>query len=391
MGSFLYRCACFFLFLMSIAFLSGCWDRQEIDDLGIVLGTGLDKGENGELRLIVQIAIPTEMGGGQHLGGRGGDLTHTIVGTGTTVYEALTDVQRKFSKRIFFGHNRVLIIDEKLAHDGIAEYIDFFIQHPEPRLRAMVMVSKNTEEALRTETSVNTNSAQVLEGILHLIKTGLPVTVKDVFQMLRQNGDGIILPWMSVSNDEEEETVQVMGAAIFDHDKMIETIDFELTKGILWLRGDMELSTITVNPAETDGRISFYLINAQTTLISSIEGDNWKITAEIESEVEMVENQTTLDASSEEVQKKLEHELDEKIESEIRATLEKVQKEMKTDVFGFADAFQRKYPKEFADVKSDWKEIFPEIEVEVSSSAKIRRIGMTTSHVGVSENEVKEE
>lgn len=382
-----------FLILSILAVVqSGCWDRVEIEDLGIVLGTGLDKGEDNQIRLIVQLAVPTEMGGGPQQVGRGKKPTFTVIGTGETVYDALVDVQRQFSDRIFFGHNRVLIIDEELAKEGIAEYIDFFVQHPQPRLRALVIVSKNAEEALKTETSKDLSSSQALEEVLHLLKTGIRITLKDVFQMLRQEGGSVVLPWVQVSDNEgEQENVQVKGAAIFDGDQLIGTIDFELKKGLLWLRDEMDLQSISVNPEEADGYITFHLIRSKTKLLPSIEGGNWKITVEIEQENEIVENQTTLDTSTEKVKRELEKDLNKTVEQQIRKTLEKVQKEMKTDAFGFAEAFERKYPKRFAQEKDHWDEIYPEVEVEINVTSRIRRIGMTTNQVGKLPKEVKEE
>ncbi len=382
-----------FLILSILAVVqSGCWDRVEIEDLGIVLGTGLDKGEDNQIRLIVQLAVPTEMGGGPQQVGRGKKPTFTVIGTGETVYDALVDVQRQFSDRIFFGHNRVLIIDEELAKEGIAEYIDFFVQHPQPRLRALVIVSKNAEEALKTETSKDLSSSQALEEIVQLLKSGIRITLKDVFQMLRQEGESVVLPWVQASDNEgEQENVQVKGAAIFDGDQLIGTIDFELKKGLLWLRDEMDLQSISVNPEEADGYITFHLIRSKTNLLPSIEGGNWKITVEIEQENEIVENQTTLDTSTEKVQRELEKDLNKTVEQQIRKTLEKVQKEMKTDAFGFAEAFERKYPKRFAQEKDHWDEIYPEVEVEINVTSRIRRIGMTTNQVGKLPKEVKEE
>lgn len=382
-----------FLILSILAVVqSGCWDRVEIEDLGIVLGTGLDKGEDNQIRLIVQLAVPTEMGGGPQQVGRGKKPTFTVIGTGETVYDALVDVQRQFSDRIFFGHNRVLIIDEELAKEGIAEYIDFFVQHPQPRLRALVIVSKNAEEALKTETSKDLSSSQALEEIVQLLKSGIRITLKDVFQMLRQEGESVVLPWVQASDNEgEQENVQVNGAAIFDGDQLIGTIDFELKKGLLWLRDEMDLQSISVNPEEADGYITFHLIRSKTKLLPSIEGGNWKITVEIEQENEIVENQTTLDTSTEKVKRELEKDLNKTVEQQIRKTLEKVQKEMKTDAFGFAEAFERKYPKRFAQEKDHWDEIYPEVEVEINVTSRIRRIGMTTNQVGKLPKEVKEE
>ncbi|WP_237766612.1 Ger(x)C family spore germination protein [Peribacillus simplex] len=49
----------------STLLLAGCWDRVEINNIGIVLAAGLDKTAEDKIVLSVQIAIPEAMGGGQ--------------------------------------------------------------------------------------------------------------------------------------------------------------------------------------------------------------------------------------------------------------------------------------------------------------------------------------
>lgn len=41
-----YRLLIFFLFCVLLVFLLGCWDREELQQLSIVLGMVIDKGSN---------------------------------------------------------------------------------------------------------------------------------------------------------------------------------------------------------------------------------------------------------------------------------------------------------------------------------------------------------
>ena len=47
--------------------LTGCWDRKELNQLGIAMAIGLDKGDDGKIQLTSQIVRPGAMekqGGG---------------------------------------------------------------------------------------------------------------------------------------------------------------------------------------------------------------------------------------------------------------------------------------------------------------------------------------
>lgn len=56
-----------FISLLSCVVLGGCWDRIEINDLAIVLATGVDY-ENDKVHLTAQIFVPRKAGGGDSTG-----------------------------------------------------------------------------------------------------------------------------------------------------------------------------------------------------------------------------------------------------------------------------------------------------------------------------------
>jgi spore germination protein KC len=64
------------------------------------------------------------------------------------------------------------------------------------------------------------------------------------------------------------------------------------------------------------------------------------------------------------------------LKKRVHIALTQAQK-MNADIFGFADAFYRKYPKEWNRAKDRWDEIFPKVKVQVDRKAKITRPGLT--------------
>lgn len=54
-------CRTLIMLLLSSVLLTGCWDRTEINDLAIVLATGVDY-KDGQAQLTAQIFIPRKGG-----------------------------------------------------------------------------------------------------------------------------------------------------------------------------------------------------------------------------------------------------------------------------------------------------------------------------------------
>lgn len=377
------------IFMFTALFLTGCWDRVEINDIGIILGAGLDKADNGMIELSVQLAIPKGMGGGQGGGSGGGEKPFTVEKvTGSTIFEAMANLQRSFSRRIFWGHNRVIVIGEKLAKEGIQQHMDFFARHPDPRLRSYIFVSDKASDILKVMPDLDSTSAEVTRELAKF-QIGMEVTIKDFLQMLSGETGAAALPWIKVEKElKGKGGIQLNGTAIFKKDKMVGQIDEKVTRGLLWLRDEIQLATVTIEPKDSEGEISFNLLRSNTQLIPKIQKGKWKMTVKIITEDDAVENETKLNLMNPKIVNTLQKQLEEAVNQRVKLTLEKVQKEMGADVFGFGEAFHRKYPDQWGKVKGQWTEKFPDIEVEINTKAYIRRPGMSTSPQGLPEKEV---
>lgn len=385
------------LFCMAVLTLAGCWNRVEINDVALVEAAAIDKTKDGKIELTVQNFIPRALGGGQGLGGGGGGggaaQTFTRSAKGKTIAEAMSVLQEKFPRKIFWGQTEVFLIGEKLAREGIQKEIEFLARHPDPHLRVLVIVSKGkAADALDLHPPLERSSSEVLREMAKS-RTLLQVTVKDLLQMLTGDAGAAALPWIEIiptkAGEEKKSTVAyISGTAIFKKDKMVGHIDDTTTRGLLWLRNEIKSAVVTVTPNGAEGFISLMLIKAKTELIPQIKNDKWQITLKAVSKDDLIQNASKLDVMKPEIVKRVEVELNKDIEIRVNTVLEQVQKKMKADAFGFAEAFHRKYPKEWKKAKEKWDEIFPEVEVNYDIQAKVLRPGKSSRPAGLPEQEV---
>jgi spore germination protein KC len=170
---------------------------------------------------------------------------------------------------------------------------------------------------------------------------------------------------------------------------MIGFINESTTRGVLWLRDEIEQAIVTVKPEGVQGYVSMNLLRAQTKLKPEIKNGKWKITVQAETEDDIIQNATKLRLMDPKVTQMLEQQLKKDINQKIELALNQVQKEMKADIFGFADAFHRAYPAIWKKHKNHWDEIFPNVEVTVKITSKIRRPGMISQPGAIPNDEVK--
>lgn len=452
--------------------LTGCWDRREIVDLAIVSVVGLDLAKQGGIELTVQLPVPQEIpgpvatGGGSGGGGRSDPRQPPVLlltSTGRTVQDAADRLQERLSRQLFWAHNVAVVLGEDLARQGILPILDFFTRQRETRLRTLVLVARG--RARDVLNAVPRLDVLPSEGIRETVafRLGPEIDLRDMAQMLIAEGTDPIATLVEVvyptplsppppdagggdpgggggqggparpggpgsqggsRREPPPEPPQprgqfvgrmrVAGTAVFKGDRLVGFLDDRETRGLLWVRDEVEVGGTTLLAAGQGGRplprrpdlieppemiepdtiiekrfgripdggyggVSAFLIRSNTELQPRLEGPD-RITIRVKSRFEddVVENGTYLDLDDPLVIRELERLLSRVVEETIRATVDKVQHELRADVFGFADAVRRKYPREWESrLKTRWDELFPTVRVEYDILGRIRRTGLT--------------
>lgn len=384
------------LFVLASFLLTGCWDRREVNDTALVLGAAVDKSKGKNIKLTIQVLIPRAVGGGQQGTGGEGPTAQVLVrsAVGENMADAASKLQVRFPRKIFWGHCKTYIFGENLAKaGGISEQIDFLLRHPEARERSYVYISHGeAAKVLELEPPLESYEGEVLRKLSEM-RVGIHITVKDFEQMVTGDAGTALLPLIkklpSAPGKKQEATIAyIAGTAIFKRDKMVGQIDIKITRGLLWLRNEIEVTAVTVE-LQKGKTMSLDPIEQKTKLLPKIENGKWTITAKIKSEGTIVQNGTHLDIMSTQIIKRVEKSLEKDIKQRMDLSLKQVKKGMNADVFGFAEAFHRKYPKEWSKVKDHWDEILPQVDVKIDIQTRVRRPGLSTTPAGLKKKEVE--
>lgn len=190
------------LICLPVLFLTGCWDRTELNDLAIITAAGIDKKSESKIELSVLVYIPKAAGGDQMGGGGGGGQSQQVLvrsAEGETIAEAMSVLQQKFPRKLFWGHNEVFVFDEELARErNIRGGIDFIMRHPQTRERSHIFVSKQKVAKLFSlQPPLERDLAEVLRELASL-RIGVEVTMKDLGQMFIGESGAAVLPYIEM-------------------------------------------------------------------------------------------------------------------------------------------------------------------------------------------------
>ncbi|MDN5322119.1 MAG: spore germination protein [Clostridia bacterium] len=374
------------LFLL-ISPLEGCWSRREINEIAIVLGTGVDWTAEGKLRLTVQIANPGAFVGE---GGRGQEATNWVVSAESkTIEEAERVLAKMVPRDLHWDQSIILVLGEEMAKKGTNMVTDFFQRNIEPREIMWLMVAKGeAKNFLETYSELEKTSAQAA-GFLTRMKTGYSVQLWEYAEMLASKGVQPVATRVEVKEvgvtpglDLEKMTpihkqVEISGVGVFKEDKLIGWLDEYETIGLLWLKNEFIKGVITIpSPSESNKEVSIKIRRGSTKIVPEFDGENLRFTIKVKVEGDMVEQQGREDLAKPDKIKALEKEMAEEIKRRAIVLLQKAQGEFGVDIFGFGDDFHRKYKKAWRELKDQWDVKFAEAEVNIEVEAYIREIGL---------------
>jgi len=375
------RTAPAFLSLLVCAFLlAGCWNAREVNDLAIITATGVDLTEDGQIELSVKIYLTSPSGSGSMSGQPDGNKGTSVVRsvTGINMADAASRLQKKISRKVFWGQTDVFLFGERMARAGLEEPLDFLLRHTASRERAHVFVSESTaKNVLLLSPPIERSVADTLIAMAEK-QTGLNITMMDLAQMLISKSKAAVLPIVLITSGqgEQESFPYIQGVAAIKNGRMIGQMNENATRGVMWLRNEIRQATVTVSPEQSDGYVSLHLHRNHTRLIPKIEGGRWIMTVRITGQDDVVENTTDLDLSVPDHIGKVEKELEKVVNTRVKMALELAQKEYNADIFQFADTFYRKYPKIWEANADRWDEIFPKVEVRLETDMRIARPGL---------------
>ncbi|WP_243388153.1 Ger(x)C family spore germination protein [Bacillus kexueae] len=392
-----------FIVLLCTALVSGCWDRKEVNDLAIIVGATIDKGIEEPVLLSLLLMVTSGGGGGQsmstesegNMGGQSSSQSEILVSAeGETVADALSKVQVKLSRKVFWGHNRVILFGEEVAKEGLEEHIDFFVRHPETRLRTFTFVTKGKANVLfETEPVLEQSRAEMLRELIEL-DIGMRVSLKELMNEFGQEGKITVMPWVEQSKltpNLPNHGYRLNGLAVFSGGKMEAKLSQEESRGLMWIQDEIKQAMVTVRPDENEGPVSMIHLRAKTDMQAKIENNRPVVYLNIRSEDDVLQNASKLSLLKEPIVKQLEKKAEEDIAYYIDLAIQKLQKEEQTDALGFGNAVLRADPKWWKKNKNKWEEIFPTVEVRKDIKVYVRRQGMVKQPTAVPKEEVKEE
>ncbi|PIC96969.1 spore gernimation protein GerC [Sporosarcina sp. P26b] len=380
---------CIVTLLFLTLFLSGCWDRRELNELGIAMAIGIDKIEN-EYVISAQVVVPSEV---SMKASTGRSAVTLYTATGETVYEAIRKMTKNDPRKMYPGHLQILVINEDLAKEGIAESLELLSRDWELRSDFYVVVTKDitATEVLNVTTPIENIPANKMFNSLKTSEKNWAgtegVILDELVTNLISDGKEAVLTGIQVLGNKETGTskqnvesitpstrIEYDNLAVFKGDQLVGWLNEEESRGYSDITNTVK-KTVTSISCPKEGKIIIDIFRFHSKIVGSINKGEPEVDIKIEAEGNIGEVLCSIDIMEPETIDKLEKIYEEEVKEIIHQTIESVQKQYQSDIFGFGEAIHRSNPKEWNEMKEHWDEKFSDLTVNVHIDMKIRRIG----------------
>lgn len=369
---------------------TSCMKRKVTEglaQLGLVVGVAIDKGNDaGTIMVTIQVLFPAKLRGQVGVTQGQGTPYWVTYAYGSTLMDAIRNISKATSRRLYWGHNQLIVVNEEYAKDGVTDVIDFFTRNFELRPHTRTVVTSNVaSEVLTSQTgleevpadSINklfsssnfnfmpaeSTISTLMSDFLSEAKQPSLAGVK-IINLTKLKEEGLTKGDSNKKNIKKQ--IQLADIAAFKGDKMVGWLGGDETKGFALLTDKKESGIIDLRDFNGSGKsISVELKTDEIDINPYIQNNNIRFDVTLRASGKIVEAKFTTIEPLVEFLPELNKEVETKVAYYIRSMLKKIQSDFKTDIVGFGEKFYSVYPSEWAKIGKNWNKTFPQIEVEL--------------------------
>lgn len=349
----------------------GCWNYKEVDEMAIVAGVAVDKGENDKYLVTAEIL---------HISG-GKDTkieSKTITASGETMFDAVRNQISLIGEKLYWGHAKVLIISSEIAAEGVSKVIDWYIRDSETRNEVYILVSQGSSamEIFHGQKSTEEIKSFALEKMVKSQRKLSKAPIINVLQFdIALEGEGIspIAPVVNLISSEGKMFPQIMGTAIFKKDKLVGFLTGEETKDLLFIRNEIKGGVLVEGTKGNDiaTPVSLEIFKSKTKVVPVVDAQGIGISLNIKTAVAIDEIGGTENFIEEKGRLMLEQSAEKSLKDQIEALVEKIQSQYKVDIFGFGARLREDNIGAWKDVGGNWEKTFEDLKVDVTAKVHI--------------------
>ncbi len=363
---------------------------REISDFELMSTMALDVGEDDPENVLVSLTGKGQQGPAKESGGSEQSKPLFLTGESGSITLAIQKMQTYIDKFIFLGHLQYCLVGEDAAREDMGRHLDYIMRDPKLRTNSKMFVVRGSpayELIQKTSTSKQfiTDRIHALEIDANVLSVASMITVADAASATDEGGNYLVpgLELVDMSDrdgylrEEKEDDPQsehwgfdYSGYAIIKENKLVGFLDNEESQGVVLLK-NKAFSDIIEQRTEEGTLVALRIRPPSCSVTPVWQGaklETIKIDLSFVSMINEIQGPENIF-----VPEKLE-DLSKKQSAVLKENIERVcrrAQEEGCDFLGLGDRIAKKSPNKFDAIKENWKELFPQVTIEVTANSKV--------------------
>ncbi|GBF77149.1 hypothetical protein PA598K_05679 [Paenibacillus sp. 598K] len=378
--------------LAALSVITGCWDRKELNEIGIVLAMAVDLEPGIGYKVSCQIVVPSEVASNSD---KSTTTSVTLVkATAPTIHEALYKMTLSSPRLSYMSHIRLLVFSEELARKGIAEVLEALIRDPGFRPDYFLTIARGSsaEEVLTILTpleSIPANSLYYsLRNSVDVWAPTIEAYADTTVEKMVASGIEAVMTGVEIHGDRDaggskknlasirpKASLQFTGMAVLKKDRLVGWMDEAESKGYNYIEGNVRNTIGHLDCPYGEGEVTLLLLRSDSDVKPRLVGGEPEFDVKLRVVQTIYGDSCKSALNTEYAIRQLEQKANERLAHIMKDSVDAAKTRLKADIFGFGRAFYRKYPTEWKKIGMHWNEKFAEVKINYFVESQIRRIG----------------
>jgi Ger(x)C family germination protein len=298
--------------------------------------------------------------------------SHLQEGLGSTLAETRATRQTMSNKAFMLGLQKVLILSQTIATDGLNPIIDILFSNQDLNDSGWIVVSKGrAEDLLAYKVADFPTSSDYINGMIGSSKEqnfmSSNYKVMDMYVRVNSEGRNLVLPYLEIVNKD----ITITGMSVFKKDKMVAVVPMEEARYMNMLRENKVKGILTVQKDGTHWTSTFG--ETKRKVHCEKVDDKYKFTIDLQFSGKIINNTIYTDLMKHpKTVKKYTDELEEDTKKRCNQFIAKMQKEYKTDCLELGRDAAATFGR---NSDTDWNEVVVNSQITVNVKVKINNFG----------------
>lgn len=378
------------ILLIPLFTLTGCYNYQEMNELGIITATEVDK--KGEVYEITSQIVNPKNQTDTTSANQPAFVTYTA--QGKTIHETYRNLIKKSSRKIYGTHMQLLIIRDTLAREDMEDILDFYFRNIEIRKEFYVLIDTTDQEKndklLEVLTPLTNLSSQ---NILNTLKSDSKytsvsslVSFNDLMDIYLDSHKELVLPTIYIQGNtdeaEKEENIESSSSnadlslgnlAIFKDQKMLGVLTHSESMTVNLLKNEANEMLITFKCNESkyaSGKIDIDKVKVD------IDIDKLQVNIDIKGTADLTEYTCSDNLEDEGVFQEVSNKLNSYMVTMTSDDIKSINEKYNSDVYGFRNMIYKKDYKYYDKIKDNYyDEVFSNLKYNIKSNILLQSKG----------------